>query len=269
MGQRMSNAGGGGEAELGADFGGVRQDGAVTRIGVSLAVHAVIAVVMVVGLEHRREGDAGVESRLDVEVVEVSERAPTPTPTPTLTIEVRNETPARNETPDPTTIAQNRTVGHGGSRGRTNPSAGDEGVPELRVEQFGRGGGRGNGAGIGDGEGDGQGDGRGTIGELAQRPMAEPPPPPPPPPAAKISKARPARLVWPNRDEDVEEGHQFVAQVTVDGEGFVVGAHLTKGQNGPRDADAASLVFRFRYEPALDDDGRPIRSQVEQEFQVR
>lgn len=149
------------------------------------------------------------------------------------------------------------------------PDAGDEGVPELRIEHFGHGAGTGTGTGTGDGQGEGtggEGDGRGTIGRLAQRPVVEPPPPPPPP---KVSKARPARLVWPNRDEELEEGHEFVAQVTVDREGFVVGAHLTKGQNGPRDADAASLVFRFRYEPALDDDGRPVRSQVEQQFQVR
>jgi hypothetical protein len=37
---------------------------------------------------------------------------------------------------------------------------------------------------------------------------------------------------------------------------------------GPRDNEAADLIFRFRYLPALDDAGRAIASTFEQPFHV-
>ena len=37
---------------------------------------------------------------------------------------------------------------------------------------------------------------------------------------------------------------------------------------GPRADAAASLIFKFRYLPALDDDGHPIRATIEQSFLV-
>lgn len=120
----------------------------------------------------------------------------------------------------------------------------------------GAGGGRGRGAGIGFGDG----------GAIAPGPPPPPPPPAPPPP--KLSRARPARLIFPSRQRDVEDGVLFVMQVTVDSDGFVAGAHLLRGFGGRRDEVAAEQIWRFRYDPARDDDGRPIRSVVEQRFLV-
>jgi len=90
---------------------------------------------------------------------------------------------------------------------------------------------------------------------------------PPPPPA---SKARPPKLIYPVRQRDVgEHDPLFVARVTIDTDGFVVGAHLVRGVGGPRDAVAADQIFRFRYRPALDDDGRPVKAIVDQPFLVQ
>lgn len=119
----------------------------------------------------------------------------------------------------------------------------------------GRGGGRGR--GIGRGIGDGLGD-RASAGELL----------PAVPAAPAASKARPARLIYPTRERDVSEGDLYVARVTVDRDGYVVGARLLRS-GGPKDGDASAMIFRFRYAPALDDDGRPIRSTVEQPFLVQ
>jgi len=129
----------------------------------------------------------------------------------------------------------------------------------------GGGGGIGNGHGSGNGNGNGNGIGFGAGGGIR---VASDVPAPPPPPA--ISKARPAKLVWPTRDEEVEDDtNLFVAKVTVDAEGFVVGAHMTRTQPGVKADRAADAIWTFRYAPALDDDGRPIRSTFEQPFQVR
>jgi hypothetical protein len=93
-------------------------------------------------------------------------------------------------------------------------------------------------------------------------------PAPPPPPS--ISKARPAKLVWPSRDEEVEDDQNlFVARVTVDDEGAVIAAHMMTTRPGAKADRAADAIWTFRYAPALDDDGRPVRSTFEQSFQVR
>jgi hypothetical protein len=133
----------------------------------------------------------------------------------------------------------------------------------------------GNGHGDSDTDGASNGDvGLGGTGALAARMAAAPIPAPPAPPAAddhpaRVSKARPARLVYPSRDSDTDAERLFVAVVTVDSDGFVVGAHLTDtGTPGPLRDDAAGLIFKFRYAPALDDDGRPVRSTFEQPFQL-
>jgi hypothetical protein len=88
------------------------------------------------------------------------------------------------------------------------------------------------------------------------------------PVAPRLSKARPAKLIYPRREGTVEDGKLFVARVTVDTEGFVVGATLLQG-GGPYTGQAGGLIFRFRYLPALDDDGRPIRSTFDQPFGVQ
>jgi hypothetical protein len=61
----------------------------------------------------------------------------------------------------------------------------------------------------------------------------------------------------------------FSVKVTVDEQGFVVGARMLSSRTGPKAERAANAVWTFRYAPALDDDGRPIRSTFEQSFQVR
>jgi outer membrane biosynthesis protein TonB len=122
-------------------------------------------------------------------------------------------------------------------------------------------GGEGNGRGGHRGDGIGFGDGSRIV--LAQDLTM------PAPPAAKpVSKARPAKLIYPTRERDLGEEALFVARITVDTDGYVVGAKLVRGRSGPRDDEAADLIFRFRYLPALDDDGRAIRSTFEQPFHV-
>ncbi|HSD89199.1 MAG TPA: hypothetical protein VLB44_16840, partial [Kofleriaceae bacterium] len=129
----------------------------------------------------------------------------------------------------------------------------------------GNGNGSGNSSGNGSGSGNGNGIGFGAGGGVR---VAEAVPAPPPPPA--VSKARPAKLVWPTRDEEVEdEGTLFIARVTVDEEGTVVGARMVKTRPGSRGDRAADLIWQFRYTPALDDRGVAIRSTFEQPFQVR
>ena len=61
----------------------------------------------------------------------------------------------------------------------------------------------------------------------------------------------------------------FVAKVTVDEDGSVVGARMLTTRPGSRSEHAANAIWTFRYAPALDDGGKPIRSTFEQPFQVR
>jgi hypothetical protein len=126
----------------------------------------------------------------------------------------------------------------------------------------------GEGGGIGGGRGNGIGMGLG--GSLAVAPPPPPPPPQPPPEhqAPPVSRARAAKLIYPKRSRDTVAGETFIARVTVDDEGYVVGARLVRGFGGPRDDEAASLIFKFRYAPALDDEGHPIRSTLDQNFLV-
>lgn len=124
----------------------------------------------------------------------------------------------------------------------------------------GDGGGRGggHGRGIGRGVGSGLGD-RATVGDQL----------PAPPAAPRASKARPPKLIYPTRERSVSEGELFLARVTIDTDGYVVGARLLQGLGTHKASDASAMIFRFRYSPALDDDGRPIKSTVEQPFLVQ
>jgi hypothetical protein len=134
----------------------------------------------------------------------------------------------------------------------------------IGEDRQGAGHGVGDGAGAGTGRGIGFGDG--GIVSQAVRDI----PPPPVPAEAPPSKARPAKLVWPTRDEKVaDDADLFVARVAVDEDGAVVGARMIKTRPGARGDDAANAIWRFRYLPALDDRGTPIRSTFEQPFQVR
>jgi len=123
-------------------------------------------------------------------------------------------------------------------------------------EGTGTGGHRGAGIGFGDG---------GRI-ELVRDLPALPPAPAGDTP--RPSKARPAKLVYPARQRDGGDDELFVARVIVDTDGYVVGARLVRGRGGPRDDLADDLIFRFRYLPALDDDGRAIRATFDQKFLV-
>jgi hypothetical protein len=122
------------------------------------------------------------------------------------------------------------------------------------------GGGTGGGTGGGHGRGIGLGDG-GGIDPIAGLPA----PPAPPPP----SRARPARLLHPARQTEVDRAELFVAMVTVDADGDVVGARMLQSHPGSRGETAESMIWQFRYAPALDDAGNPVRSTFEQPFAVR
>lgn len=71
-----------------------------------------------------------------------------------------------------------------------------------------------------------------------------------------------------SRQVTIEEAELYVARLEVPDDGFVVGAHLARGFGGKRDDVALAAVFRFRYDPARDDDGRAVRSTVEQHFDL-
>ena len=127
------------------------------------------------------------------------------------------------------------------------------------------------GEGSGGGEGDGGGTGDGGGPGLGWSPPAGAAPPPPPPAevaAPARSKARPARLIFPKKHRTAEDGPVFTARLDVDAEGYVVGVRLLRGVGGRRDQVAEREVWRFRYDPARDDRGRPIRSRVEQRFML-
>jgi hypothetical protein len=124
--------------------------------------------------------------------------------------------------------------------------------------------GDGTGNGNGNGQGHGQGHGQGvTFGSI--RPIEALPATPKP----FVSKKRPAKLLHPTRQTEVEEAELFVAVVTVDESGDVVGAHMTQSHPGSRGETASSMIWQFRYSPALDDDGAPMRSTFTQSFAVR
>jgi hypothetical protein len=117
---------------------------------------------------------------------------------------------------------------------------------EGGVGRGGRGGGRGRGIG-------GRGNGRSTPLKRDLR---------------RISRARPARLIYPKRSRPEVPGEVFVVLLTVDADGYVDGVRLRKGVNPHDDSKALEAVWRFRYAPALDDGGRPITSKVVQRFML-
>ncbi len=139
----------------------------------------------------------------------------------------------------------------------------------ARTPGSGSGSGSGPGSGSGSETGSGSGSGSGTGSGTGTRYLALASTPAPLVPPSRFSLARPARLIWPVRRGDEDEGTLFVAQVHVDRDGMVVGARLALGPPRRHQDEAVSAVWRFRYEPALDDDGRPVASWVKQSFIVR
>ncbi len=216
-------------------------------------------------------GTLAVHALVGALLLAIDRHPASPPPRASLSIEVVDPPPA------PMTKA---AAGEGGSASTPRATAASR-TPRARPAQrkastdvdprgaitFERGSGSG-GEGEGTGAGRGAGIGFGTVGgDLAFEPLDLTPPPAPSPP--KAAKTRPARLVFPSRQREVDEGELFVMQVTVDSDGLVSGARLVRGFGGPRDEVAQNQIWRFRYDPALDDEGRPIRSVVEQRFLVQ
>lgn len=182
--------------------------------------------------------------------------------------EWRPPTLARLEAQPPVTVVEilelpTASGGGGGSvRARRAVRQGTDAWEQVAIS-FEHGG---QGQGPGQGNGDHAGDGRG----LGFRHVRVSDDVPPPPPAPKVSRARPAKLIWPSRDEEVDdEANLFVARVTVDSRGDVIGARMLTARPGAKSDRAASAIWTFRYSPALDDDGKPVNSTLDQSFQVR
>jgi hypothetical protein len=121
----------------------------------------------------------------------------------------------------------------------------------------------GSGQSISSGLGSGLGSGPGGAAAMTLPPLPIPEPAGPP-----ASQARPPQLIYPVREREADDASLFVARLAIDRDGFVIGARLVRGPGGSRDEHAASAVWRFRYRPALDDDGRPIAATIEQSFLV-
>ena len=124
--------------------------------------------------------------------------------------------------------------------------------------------GDGGGGGTGGGGGGAGGIGRGGGGRAARAARAAAPARAP----RRMSQARPPRLVYPKRFRDERGGEVFVALLTVDEDGWVVGVRLVQGVNPHADQKALDAVWRFHYDPALNQAGRPIRARVTQRFMV-
>jgi hypothetical protein len=181
------------------------------------------------------------------------------------------------EDPSPTEVAlleepATRSGGGGGHAARAGHAVHADPWEQVSIgverttgsSETGIGSGDGDGSGGGHGAGLGFGDG-GGIARAAEVPLPAAPPPEPPP-----SRARPARLLHPSRDREVEDDDDlFVARITVDSDGMVVAVHMVTTHPGVRGDQAASAIWTFRYAPALDDDGVAVRSTFEQPFQIR
>jgi hypothetical protein len=76
-------------------------------------------------------------------------------------------------------------------------------------------------------------------------------------------------LLSPSRQAEVEASELFGARITVDVDGDVTAAYMTRVHPGSREDTAESAIWRFRYDPARDFDGNPVRSTFEQTFAVR
>lgn len=223
------------------------------RISASLAVHVVLGAALFALVGHRGPG-ARPPAATSVELVDVTRPVDTATPTPVL---VAAATPNRGG--GAPVSEPKRAARRAAGRVFEDPRG------TLSFDTGGGDGGQGDGTGAGTGRGTGLGFGDGATIEQRDEQLVPPPPPPPP----NVSKARPARLIFPNRQREVEDGQLFVMKVTVDRDGYVSGARLVRGFGGRRDEVAQDQIWRFRYDPALDDDGSPIASTVEQRFLVQ
>jgi hypothetical protein len=197
----------------------------------------------------------------------VSSHPESPPPREPIEISVIDAPPIVPPTSAPASTAAPASGGHAAHasrHARTTPSA-ERASPwgDVTVSTEARDGDGDGGNGIGTGIGTGTGLGTGTgIGRDALRDIASLPVPLP-------SRARPAKLLHPTRQTEVDAAELFAAIVTVDTDGDVVGARMTHSHPGSRGDTAASMIWQFRYSPALDDAGKPVRSTFEQTFAVR
>lgn len=235
----------------------------VRTLGISIACHAAIGLVLVSLATHER---ARVSKSTSIELIDAPPAPPAPPSPATIEASLGGGSHAGSiERAAPRIVTRPARIQ--AARGEIEIDDGDP-RGEVRIEQAGGamgedagavGDGEGRGRGSGDGKGIGLGDGARVVDE---RITLETPPAPP------ASKAREAKLVYPVREREVDDAELFIARVTIDREGFVVGARLVRGFGGPRDAQAADLIWKFRYAPALDDQGRPIPSTFDQRFLV-
>ena len=75
-------------------------------------------------------------------------------------------------------------------------------------------------------------------------------------------------MIYPRRDREEVPGRVFVARLTIDEDGYVVGVRMVQRVDPFVDDKAATAVWRFRYSPALDDAGRPIKVKYDQRFML-
>ena len=214
----------------------------------SLAVNAALLALFAVLAKHGEQAPPIAEP---IEISIVDAQPPPVPPTPIATAHA---------------AAAGGTPGH--ARVRVAPRTDVEATrpwSELATRRDERFGGGGDG-GVGDGSGGGRGNGigLGAGGSLIAAPMLPELPAPRPP-----SRRRAAKLLHPSRETEVEVAELFVARVTVDEEGDVIGAHMLRSHPGSRGEVADTMIWQFRYAPALDDDGNPVRSTFEQSFAVR
>jgi hypothetical protein len=154
---------------------------------------------------------------------------------------------------------QARAHGGGGGGGHHAAATSRRAWDDVAISTDGDGTGDGDGLG-GHGHGIGLGDGA-SIGD-APRDL-------PAPPRPAVSRARPAHLLSPSRQARVDDSELFGARITVDADGDVTAAYMTRVHPGSREDTAESAIWRFRYDPARDFDGNPVRSTFEQTFAVR
>ena len=153
-----------------------------------------------------------------------------------------------------------RGGGGGGtsSRGRANVTTQRSAWDDVSISRDDAGTGGGTGGGHGRGVGFGDGDGIGAA-----------PADVPAPPRPVVSHARPARLLVPMRQQDVDDDELFIARVTIDEHGDVAGVHMVRTHPGRRAEIAESAIWTFRYDPARDDAGKAVRATFEQPFAIR